>query len=327
MFALRGTISTGFRAPTLAEEFYSGTNVSPTSAAVQLPPNSPQAALAGFAPLKPEESTNYSVGFVAHPMEHMQITLDGYDIEMKNRIGPTGFIFGSFQGQTISQGVLNAIQARGVQIDSGLSYVGISLFTNTTNTRTYGVELTGNYSTDFDAYGHVDWTVGFNFNKTDVESVAPLPAAVISNTLTGIALGQGPGTPILSPNALSALTKATPEEKAILQAYWTLDKWSVNLRGTIYGPSEEDEILNVNTQPFVESIPVAGIVDLDIGYKIRSNLKLDIGANNLFNTFPPKAPVIGGLPADNGLVYSVPYTFSPYGINGGYYYGRISVTF
>jgi iron complex outermembrane receptor protein len=331
-FALRGTISTGFRAPTLAEEFYSGTNVSPTSADVQLPPNSSAAQLAGFAPLKPEESTNYSAGFVAHPMEHMQITLDGYDIEMKNRIGTTGFIFGSFEGTTVSPGVLNAIAARGVTIDTGLSYVGMSVFTNTASTRTYGVELTGNYSSDFDAYGHVDWTLGFNFNKTDVKSVAPLPAVVTvapnpAAQLVANALGQGPGTSVLSPNALSALTKATPEEKVILQAYWTLDKWSVNLRGTIYGPSEEDEILNVNTQPFVESIPVAGIVDLDIGYKIRSNLKLDVGANNLFNTFPPRAPTIGGQPADNGLVYSVPYTFSPYGINGGYYYGRISVTF
>ena len=70
MFAVRGTASTGFRAPTLAEEYYSGTNVSPTFADVQLPPNSAAAQLAGFQPLKPEKSINYSVGFVAHPIEH-----------------------------------------------------------------------------------------------------------------------------------------------------------------------------------------------------------------------------------------------------------------
>jgi iron complex outermembrane receptor protein len=54
MFAVRGTVSTGFRAPTLAESYYSATNVSPTSAFVQLAPNSPAARLLGISPLKPE---------------------------------------------------------------------------------------------------------------------------------------------------------------------------------------------------------------------------------------------------------------------------------
>src|SRR6185312_9605920 len=65
--ALRGTASTGFRAPTLAEEYYSATNVQPNSAFVQLPPNSAAARLIGIDPLKPETSTNFSVGLVARP--------------------------------------------------------------------------------------------------------------------------------------------------------------------------------------------------------------------------------------------------------------------
>ena len=97
MAALRGTIATGFRAPTLQEEFYSGTNVSPSSATVQLPANSAPAVIAGFQPLKPEKSTNYSVGFVFHPMDGLQITLDAYQIDVKNRIQTTGFIYGSTQ--------------------------------------------------------------------------------------------------------------------------------------------------------------------------------------------------------------------------------------
>ncbi|HEX3406317.1 MAG TPA: TonB-dependent receptor, partial [Caulobacteraceae bacterium] len=323
-FAIRGTVSNGFRAPTLAEEFYSGTNVSPTSADVQLPPNSAAAQLAGFRPLQPEKSMNFSAGIVAHPMEHMQITLDGYDIQLKDRILPTGFIFGSFQGTTISQGVLNAITARGVTLDTGLSYTGISVFTNAANTRTVGVELTWDYASDFGEYGHVDWTVGFNYNSTTITSIKPLPSIVTSTNPVGIALGQGPGTPILSSVAATALTDATPPEKAILQALWNIDKFSVNARVTVYGATSETEILNSNQQQFVEQIPTTGIFDLDVGYKVNRHLRLDLGANNLFNTFPPRAPVIAGQPADNGLVFNVPYTFSPWGINGGYYYGRIA---
>jgi iron complex outermembrane receptor protein len=60
---------------------------------------------------------------------------------------------------------------------------------------------------------------------------------------------------------------------------------------------------------------------------VTSNIKLDMGANNLLNTFPPKAPVIGGQPADDGLVFGVPYFFAPWGTNGGYYYGRVTISF
>lgn len=328
-FAIRGTVSTGFRAPTLAEEFYSGTNVSPTSADVQLPPNSPAAALAGFRPLQPEKSTNFSAGFVAHPLENLQITLDAYDIELRNRIETTGFIFGTEtlpNGQlvTVSQGVLNAIAARGVTLDTNLSYTGISVFTNATSTRTSGVDLTANYASDFDKYGHVDWTVGFNYNKTTVTKIANLPA-IVSNSSPQVAfLGQF--GPILNAVSESALTSATPAEKLILQANWTLDNWSVNLRGTTYGPSSED-VINNNIGFFVERIPATEIVDLDVGYKLTKNVKIDVGANNLFDTLPPKSPLIDGAPADNALVYGVPLTFAAWGSNGGYYYGRVSITF
>ena len=327
--AIRGTVSTGFRAPTLAEEFYSGTNVSPDSAAVSLPPNSSAAQLAGFAPLKPETSTNYSVGLVLHPIEHMQITLDGYDIEIANRIVETGFIFGTFtfSGSTptlISQGVLNAIAARGVTLDSGLSYTGIQLFTNGANTRTTGLDLVGTYASDFGDLGHVDWTVGFNWNKTSVTKTASLPAQV-STATTGQVATLGQFGSILGPTAISALTQQTPEEKLIGQALWTKDKWSVNGRMTVFGPSSNLVISGAG--PFTEKINTTAIFDLDIGYKLFKNVKIDVGANNLLNTFPPKTPIIGGVPVDGALVYNVPYEFSPWGINGGYYYGRIAIDF
>jgi len=325
-FAVRGTLSTGFRAPTLAEEYYSGTNVSPDSADVQLPPNSPASSQAGFGKLKPETSHNYSVGFVYHPIPRLQITADAYDIIIHDRILVSGFLFGSEEGYgangVVSQGVLNAISARGVTLDSGLSYAGISLFANAANTRTDGVEVTATYASDFDQLGHVDWSLGFNFNQNAVTKLFPLPDAV-----TNADFGQ---TSFLDKSALSALTNSTPEEKVVLQAYWTLAKWSVNLRETVYGPSSEwvsYDGSGTGDGAFDERIGVTGITDLDIGYKITKSLKLDIGADNLFNTYPPSTPTVGGRPTDGGYVYGVPYAFAPWGNNGGYYYGRVTYTF
>src|SRR6185437_930135 len=75
-WAIRGTVSTGFRAPTLAEEFYTAVNVSPTSATLQLPADSASAHLLGLPNLKPESSTSYSLGVVAHPIQDLSATVD-----------------------------------------------------------------------------------------------------------------------------------------------------------------------------------------------------------------------------------------------------------
>jgi iron complex outermembrane receptor protein len=99
-FALRGTVSTGFRAPTLAESGYSATNVGPTSATVQLAPSSPGSAAAGFGALKPEKSRNFSVGTVIRPAPRLVMSLDGYIIKIKNRIVSSGGITGQRQAPT-----------------------------------------------------------------------------------------------------------------------------------------------------------------------------------------------------------------------------------
>ena len=338
-FAIRGTISNGFRAPTLQEEFYSGTNVGPNAAFIQLPANSSAAQLAGFQKLRPEESTNFSGGFVAHPLPRLQITADYYRINLSGRILNSGSIIGltgtidpgtglATSQTTVSQGVLNAIGARGITLDtSTLSYAGINIFSNAADTVTQGLEVTASYASDFGDFGHVDWSLGFNYNSTAIEKINPLPAAV-----ENVAAGQ---TSILTAAAESALLTGAPREKAVLNAYWTLRKFSVNLRETVYGPSDElvsFDGTGTGSGAYDLTIGATAITDLDIGYKVTPQLRLSVGANNLFDQRPGNVPTVpdgsGGFrPTDGGNVYGEPATFSPYGINGGYYYGRATYTF
>lgn len=326
MVAIRGTASTGFRAPTLAEEFYSATNVAPTFAVVQLPANSAAAKQIGFEDLKPEKSTNFSGGFVLHPVEGLQITVDAYQIRIKNRIIGSGILLGQVGSDIVSQNVLDAISAHGNVLDpTGLSYVGVSIFTNAATTRTRGVEITGNYSSDFGDMGHVDWSVAVNYNKTSVLKQAPLPAAVVAPSW-----GQ---TTLLGPTALSYLTTASPRAKVVLGAFYTLGKLSVNLRETVYGKASEMVSLDgTGNNGTKVKVPTTGITDLDVGYAVTPAVKVSLGANNLFNHKAPVVPLIsngsGGVrPADGGNVYDAPLGFSPFGINGGYYYGRVTYTF
>jgi len=222
--------------------------------------------------------------------------------------------------------VLNAIAAHGNVLDpTGLSYVGVSIFTNAATTRTRGVEITGNYASDFGDMGHVDWSVAVNYNKTTVLKQAPLPTQVVAP-----AFGQ---TTLLGPTALSYITTATPRGKVVFGAYYTLSKFSLNLRETVYGKSSElvslDGTGNNGTKV---KIGTTAITDLDAAYAITPWVKVSVGANNLLNHKAPTTPNIpngsGGVrPADGANVYNAPLGFSPFGINGGYYYGRVTFNF
>ncbi len=292
---------------------------------VQLPANSPAAFLAGFDKLKAEKSVNYSIGFVAHPLPSLQITADAYQIRIKDRIVATGTLLGLNGTTVISQGVLDAIAAHGNILDPNVSYVGISVFTNGANTRTRGVEVTASYVSDFGEFGHVDWTAAFNYNETKVTKLNPLPAVV-----SAPASGQ---TVLLGPTALSLLTTATPKTKAVVGAFLTHGKWGVNLRETVYGKASEIVSLDgTGNGGIVEKIGVTAITDVDVGYSLTDSLRLNIGANNLFNKKAPTTPNVsdgaGGVrPGDGGNVYGAPLGFTPWGINGGYYYSRITYTF
>ena len=78
-----------------------------------------------------------------------------------------------------------------------------------------------------------------------------------------------------------------------------------------------------------ETIGVTGITDLEGSYAVNKTLKLSLGANNLFDQKPPNRPQNPATHTiyDGSNVYDAPVGFSPYGINGGYYYGRITFNF
>ena len=319
-FALRGTVSNGFRAPTLAEEYYTSVNVSPTSVAGQIQADSPTAQALGFNKLQPEKSTNYSIGFVTHPVSKLQITADAYEIQLRNRIVGTS-VLGINGGVVYSQNVLNALQNLGVTA-GGATSEAVDLFTNGANTSTKGVEATASYATDFGSAGKIDWTLGFNYNTTKASALPSLPTAV-----QNVALGQ---VQLLTPNALSALTTATPKVKSILNALYSNGRFSLNLRETLYGNASEwvsPTGTGSGNGATLERTGTAAITDIDVGYKVTRSIRVDFGANNLFDKKAPTRPNYNGSPADGSAVLNAPIGFTPWGIDGGYYYAKATFTF
>ncbi len=331
-FAIRGAASTGFRAPTLAEGYYAGINVSPSSIGGQLPPNSPGATLLGINGLKPEKSTNYSAGFVAHPISKLSVTLDAYQIEISDRIVGSGTLTGASSSTsplvTKLPVVVQAIAANGVQIDSSIFSnaswsIGAAVFTNGLDTRTRGADLVISYDSNFDAWGDVDWTLSGNYTETKVTHIAPPPAALLVGA-------TGPEPSLFDRSAIKTLEDASPKFRLVGTAVWKIGKYTIVGKETLNGPASS---IAQGAQDGVyreTKLDRTYITDLELGYEITDSVKVALGANNLFNQYPAGVNATNRQQLlnlnSNGFVtkYS---TLSPFGINGGYYYGKLTYSF
>jgi iron complex outermembrane receptor protein len=322
-YALRGTISSGFRAPTLAEEYYTNVNVGPHTAFAQIAPNSASAAALGVDGLKPEQSNNYSVGLVMHPIPKLTVTVDAYDIIIKDRIVSSGDIYGTgnpagFNSSAVNNALTSFVGAAAL---AGDDQTGVNLFANGLSTRTEGVEFVATYSESYGDLGHVDWSVSGAYNDTKVTKINPSSSTYAPQTL-------------YDAPALSYLTDASPKVKIIFGALWTYQLFTVNAHETVYGPSSEieegDEAINQSSVYYKNKIDTTAITDLDIAYQFRPDIKFSVGATDLFNQYPnklnPNLVKSFIVDNDNSAVSKYP-DFSPFGINGGYYYGKVTFTF
>jgi iron complex outermembrane receptor protein len=191
---------------------------------------------------------------------------------------------------------------------------GINIFANGIDTRTRGADLVFDFPFEY-SFGKIDWSVGATYNDTTITKYATTPPQLQPNVL-------------YDQEAYSELTTATPKYVINLGALWTYEKLQVNLVEKIYGPSsdyENDDGDNPtgNFQYFEDKINLTATTNLDISYLFTDKLKLAVGAINLLNRFPNKlnSNILNreDAAADNAGVTQYPL-FSPFGINGGFYY-------
>jgi len=304
-FGLRGTVSNGFRAPSLAQEFYASLGVSPTGASGQIAAGSPAAKALGAGILQPEKSISFSLGAVAEPIDGLHATLDGYFIRITNRIVDGG----SYAGKQ----AINALEANGVTFPPGINPANVTavFFSNGADTKTYGVDLTADYRNDFGSAGTVDWDAAINYNRT---------------LLTRLGL-DGNGNPLLDAQQITYLTSASPQSKIIVGGNWKNAGFIVSLHEIRYGKSAPldqyytgPNAFSITT--FYESVnPPKYVTNLETGYE-WSGFQWVVGANNLFNVYPKKLP-----PAQRYIGTALYDGYTGVGINGGYYYTRLTYKF
>jgi iron complex outermembrane receptor protein len=316
--AIRGTAATGFRAPTLAEEYYTQVNVGPSAAFVQLAPNSAAAKLVGIPNLKPEKSTNYSFGTVLRPIPHLTLTVDAYQIRIRDRIVGSAFINTKFANGNPADPVWAAIDASGYTIDN-LPNTGIDAFLNGPTTRTRGVDFVASYNADFGNKGRATFTLSGAYNQTKIVKQGNNSAQLIALNAASMS-----NQTFFDAQLDSFLTTASPKWKIIGGVNWSLGAFEVTARETFYSATKA--VLNDSGGTYTPTrVSPAGLTDLELDYHITPRITLAAGANNLFDKRPNVDPYIGGETASGGVILGAPLDYSPYGIDGGYWYGRVDV--
>jgi iron complex outermembrane receptor protein len=294
--ALRGTASTGFRAPSLQQQYFTST------ASVLVAPNivetgtfpsvSPIATSLGGLPLRPERSTNFSAGTVIRA-GGFDLTVDGYWIRIRDGLG-------------LSENIANTFSP---QVAALLAPYGVSaarFFVNGVRTTTKGIDVVAHYRVVSGTIGTFDLTAAGNFNDIKVNNVP-----------TSTAVSLVPTPVLVSRQRIVSIEEGTPRTKLVGAIDWKLGGAGATVRASYYG--------DVN-QP---GSAVAGdthtgkktVIDLEGRYQIVRNVGLAIGANNLFDIYPDPLSIANN---STGAV-AFPY-YSPFGFNGRYLYGRLNVT-
>ena len=286
-FALRGAVSTGFRAPSLQQQYFTTTSSVLTNGVIvdtgTFPSTSQVAKSLGGQALRPEKSVNFSAGTVIR-FGGFDLTVDGYLIKVRDGLG-------------LSEN-LTLLPEYQQEYDVSAA----RFFVNGIHNTAKGIDAVAHYRHRTENLGTFDLTLAGNVNKITVDSV---PA----NTVTTTAL--------FARQRIVTVTNGTPGEKVVGTLDWTLGKLGATARVTYYG----NVIQPASTASGDFYTGQRAITDLEVRYKLLDRATISLGANNLLDIYPDKVPA--NLMATNGGV-AFPF-FSPFGFNGRFLYARLGV--
>ena len=326
-FAIRGSVSNGFRAPSLHQQFFTTTSTNFVAGVpvdiVTAQVGSAIARSLGSQPLKPEKSVNLSGGFTANPFRSFNLTADYFHIKIKDRVVLTENLGASGNAATdaAARTALNA---------AGFNSVGAArFFINGLDTTTQGVDVVGTYRFGIAGLGNWSLSAAYNYtqNKIDkrLNNLGPLasPNLILFGRVEGIRFEKG-----------------QPRDKLVLSGDGSLGAFGITARTTRYGrvvaptaTALTGVTLGLNDYgPDDVFLKPKWISDLEVRYTFKEHATFALGADNLFDVYPTRLPY-GARPASVGgqapvnQIY-IPYSgFSPFGFNGRFLYGRFTAQF
>jgi iron complex outermembrane recepter protein len=339
--ALRGSLSTGFRAPHLAQQWFSATATNFIGGVPfenkTFPVTDPVARALGASPLQPETSLNRSIGLTLQPAKNFTASLDFYQIDIDDRI----VLSSNFTGAAGSP-FLAYLASQGLAGTTGGRY-----FTNAVDTRTRGADLSGRYVHRFDAGRRLTLTAGANLNKTEMTRFRATPPQLAAVGVT---------TPLFDLTERTRMAKGQPKHVINASAAYDVGAFSFLGRAVRYGDVEAVQSANATpaqiaaltpgirsylrpTEPagansqIVQVFPAKWIFDLGATFRFSQEITISAGVNNVADTRATRSmpTVVSGTTvfAGNDNQGSLPFLTNPtpYGFNGRFLYGKISWRF
>jgi iron complex outermembrane recepter protein len=326
VLTLRGSASTGFRAPSMQQRFYAKTNtlfVSQGGSLVAVesgtfPNGSAPANILGIPELKQETSTNYAAGLTVRPFAGLELTVDAYQIDIDDRIVLTNnFTDGGDSLLKVQLAAANAGQA--------------NFFTNAVDTRARGLEGVLSYSTKF-GKNDLRLTVAGTFIKNEVKKDAEgNPIIYASETLER----TGQIARYFNREDQSRIEVANPQSKVSAMLNYKIGKFGLMLRAVRFGevvyldptidPTRPDNFpANAFNDGAKETLDQTfspkTVVDASLSYGLFKGLTLTVGANNLFDTYQDRHDHSGNMSLGR-FVYS--RRVQQFGFNGRYVFARL----
>jgi len=297
VFAIRGSISTGFRAPSLAQSFFSSTatnflNLGQGLVPVEsltLPVASPAAQVLGAVALKPEQSRNVTGGVVVTPLTSLDVAVDYYQIVIDDRI----VLSGNFTAAPIAA-LLAPFGANSARF-----------FTNAIDTRTNGVDVTSHYRIRLNP-GEVSLHGGYNHSETDIVGAVTTPPQLAAYSSV-----------LFDRLERRRIECGQPQDSVRFGGNWTFGRVGLDVNESRYGAFCSFTLNPADDQEYA----ARWLTDVEGSYR-ASQYRLAIGAANLFGVFPDRNSTVNSF---NGI-QTFP-SHSPFGMNGRTVYARISRAF
>ncbi|MGH1372039.1 MAG: TonB-dependent receptor plug domain-containing protein [Cellvibrionaceae bacterium] len=312
---IRSGLNTGFRAPSLQQQFYSDISNQFVLLNDQLQQvrvatiNHRQSQALGLntRPLQEEYSVNANLGLVYSPSTQWFNSIDFYHIEIRDRI------------------VISDIMPAGLnsELDQYLNEIGANAshaFFNGVDTHTQGVDVYSEYNTPL-GNAHVQLSFSANYTKTEIDDFHAF------STHSDFLMAQNRS---FSSQSESIIEEWQPHWRTIVSASAFWQDWELNLSAESFGSYTVEES-NGDRQKYGAKT----LINADLNYRFSSGLTLSLGVNNLFNEVPDKNNIgqTGQgkiVDTDMALIAQSPGVFqysrrtTPFGFNGAYYYLTLS---
>jgi iron complex outermembrane receptor protein len=285
-FNLRGSFSTGYRAPSLQQKYFSNTLTSFSNGGLvqsRVANNDdPITRLAGIPKLKQETSNNMSLGFSWKPMQGLSVTVDGYQIKMKDRVVLSGLF--SAEDETLPTALTDKL--------NGLGVATAQFFANAVNTTNSGIDIVVDYQKKISATEKLKFLLVGNLQRIEIDAI---------NVPDALSTTEYNANTFFNDREKYFLKASAPASKFSFSTEYSKQKVSIGARVTYFGnltltgfgyngdginpevPSDADENIFLP-----ELFNYSGKFSTDIYSNIQLSKKVNFifGADNIFNVHP-----------------------------------------